>query len=82
MNFEESLVRLEEIVKNLEEGEISLEESLPLFEEGMKLLGNLKDYLVKAETKIEKLIKDSEGKFKTNEYRELSKRLEEERLSL
>jgi exodeoxyribonuclease VII small subunit len=78
MKFEESLSRLEEIVKNLEEGEISLEESLPLFEEGIKLLTMLKDYLTEAETKIEKLIKDSEGKFKTNEYRELSEGLEEE----
>lgn len=77
MKFEESLGRLEEIVKNLEEGEISLEESLPLFEEGIKLLGGLKSYLSRAETKIEKLIKDSEGKFKTSEYRELSKGLEE-----
>lgn len=77
MKFEESLGRLEEIVKNLEEGEISLEESLPLFEEGIKLLGGLKSYLSQAETKIEKLIKDSEGKFKTSEYRELSKGLEE-----
>jgi exodeoxyribonuclease VII small subunit len=78
MKFEESLDRLEEIVKNLEEGEISLEESLPLFEEGMKLLGKLKGYLSTAEGKIEKLIKDSEGKFKTSEYRELSTNLEEE----
>ena len=77
MKFEESLNRLEEIVKNLEEGEISLEDSLPLFEEGIKLLGGLKSYLSQAETKIEKLIKDSEGKFKTSEYRELSKGLEE-----
>ncbi len=78
MKFEESLSRLEEIVKNLEEGEISLEESLPLFEEGIKLLTELKDYLSVAETKIEKLIKDSEGKFKIDGYRELSQRLEEE----
>ena len=58
--------------------EISLEETLPLFEEGIKLLNGLKDYLSAAEIKIEKLIKDSEGKFKIDEYRELSKRLEEE----
>jgi len=77
MKFEESLNRLEEIVKKLEEGEISLEESLPLFEKGIKLLTDLKEHLSKAETKIEKLIKDSEGQFKTDEYRELSERLEE-----
>jgi exodeoxyribonuclease VII small subunit len=78
MKFEESLNHLEKIVKKLEEGEISLEESLPLFEEGMKLLGKLKDYLAQAETKIEKLIKDNTGKFKTDEYRELSEELEKE----
>jgi exodeoxyribonuclease VII small subunit len=78
MDFEESLNKLEDIVQKLEKGEISLEESLPLFEEGMEILGNLKDYLSNAEIKIEKLIKDSEGKFKTDEYRELSEELEEE----
>jgi len=78
MNFEESLNKLEAIVEKLEKGEISLEETLPLFEEGMEILSNLKDYLADAEIKIEKLIKDSEGKFKTDEYRELSKGLEEE----
>ncbi|MEJ2567982.1 MAG: exodeoxyribonuclease VII small subunit [candidate division WOR-3 bacterium] len=78
MKFEESLNRLEEIVKNLEEGEISLEESLPLFEKGIKILTELKEYLSKAETRIEKLIKDSEGQFRTDEYRELSDDLEEE----
>jgi exodeoxyribonuclease VII small subunit len=78
MNFEESLNRLEEIVRKLEESEVSLEEAMLLFEEGMKLLGTLKDYLAKAETKIERLIKDNEGKFKTNEYRELSEELEKE----
>jgi exodeoxyribonuclease VII small subunit len=78
MDFEESLNKLEDIVQKLEKGEISLEESLPLFEEGMEILGNLKDYLSNAEIKIEELIKDSEGKFKTDEYRELSEELEEE----
>jgi exodeoxyribonuclease VII small subunit len=78
MKFEESLNNLEEIVKKLEKGEISLEESLPLFEKGMKLLTELKEYLSGAETRIEKLIKDSEGQFQTDEYRELSGNLEEE----
>jgi len=78
MNFEESLNKLEGIVGKLEKGEISLEESLPLFEKGMEILSNLKDYLANAEIKIEKLIKDSEGKFKTDEYRELPEKLEEE----
>lgn len=62
----------------MEGEEISLDETLELFEEGMNLLVELKNYLQKAETKIEKLIKDAEGKLKTDEYRELSEEMEEE----
>ncbi|MEA1912892.1 MAG: exodeoxyribonuclease VII small subunit [candidate division WOR-3 bacterium] len=78
MEFEKSLNRLEEIVQKMERGEAPLEESLELFEEGMNLLAELKEYLSKAEIKIEKLIKDSEGKIKTDEYKELSQKMEEE----
>jgi exodeoxyribonuclease VII small subunit len=35
--FEECLQRLEQIVEQLEKGDIPLEQSLALFEEGMKL---------------------------------------------
>ncbi len=37
LNFEESLQRLDEIVKKLESGECSLEDSFKLFEEGTTL---------------------------------------------
>jgi len=72
MEFEKSLTRLTKIVDKLEKGEVPLEESLSLFEEGMNLLAGLKEYLSAAETKIQKLIKDSEGKIGTDEYTELS----------
>lgn len=78
MKFEKTLNRLEEIVDKLEKGEIPLEDSLKLFEEGMNLLAELKKYLLDAEFKIQKLIKDSEGRLKTDEYKELSGTLEEE----
>ncbi len=77
MEFEKSLKRLEEIVDKLEKGELQLEESLKHFEEGMNLLADLKEYLGSAEIKIQKLIKDSEGRLKTDEYTELSGGLEE-----
>jgi len=77
MKFEKSLNRLEEIVDELEKGEISLEDSLKFFEEGMNLLAELKKYLLDAEFKIQKLIKDSEGRLKTDEYKELSGTVEE-----
>jgi len=35
ISFEESLKRLEEIVEELEKGELSLDEALKLYEEGM-----------------------------------------------
>ena len=78
MKFEKSLNRLEEIVDELEKGEISLEDSLKFFEEGMNLLAELKKYLLDAEFKIKKLIEDSEGRLKTDEYKELSGTVEEE----
>ncbi len=78
MEFEKSLNRLEEIVDELEKGEVPLENSLELFEEGMNLLAELKKYLLDAEIKIQKLIKDSEGRLKTDEYKELSSTVEEE----
>ena len=36
-SFEESLAKLEQITKELEEGDLSLEESLKYFDEGVKL---------------------------------------------
>ena len=37
LSFEESLTELENIVQNLEQGELSLEESMTLFERGLNL---------------------------------------------
>lgn len=78
MEFEKSLAKLEEIVEKLEKGDVDLDESIELFEKGMNLLNDLKEYLGKAESKIQKLIRDSEGNLKADEYKELSERLEEE----
>ncbi len=64
-SFEEALNRLEEIVLELEEGELSLEEALGKFEEGIKLSRLCTQKLTQAEGKIRKLIKTTEGEFKT-----------------
>jgi exodeoxyribonuclease VII small subunit len=53
--FEQSLARLEEIVHQLEEGNLGLEDSLARYEEGMKLLRQAYELLQKAERKIELL---------------------------
>jgi exodeoxyribonuclease VII small subunit len=60
-NFEDSLKRLEEIVRELESGEMPLEESLRVFEEGMKLLSLCSKKLEEAEKKVTLLVEDEEG---------------------
>ncbi len=50
--YEESIKKLEEIVKKLESGDYSLEESIKLFEQGTKLSASCYAMLEKAEQKI------------------------------
>lgn len=52
MTFEASMLRLEEIVKEMESGELSLEKSMKLYEEGTKLALKCKEQLEKAQMKI------------------------------
>ena len=51
-NFESSLEKLENLVSDLESGELSLDESIKKFEEGIKLYKSCKDILSEAESKI------------------------------
>jgi exodeoxyribonuclease VII small subunit len=59
--FEEALARLEEIVKELESGDLPLELSLKLFEEGIKLSRICNKRLEDAERRVEVLLKDKAG---------------------
>ena len=52
LSFEDSIRRLDEIVKHLEEGDLPLEESLALFEEGTGLVKNCGALLDEAEQKV------------------------------
>lgn len=61
MSFEQSLGRLEEIVKSLEKGDVSLSDSMKLFEEGTKLIRKCGDELDKAEQQVVKLRKGVDG---------------------
>jgi len=60
--FEEALEELERVVERLESGELSLEESLAAFEEGVGLVKYCNQKLTEIERKIERLVKDKEGK--------------------
>jgi len=64
-SFEEALRKLEKIVLDLEEGELSLEEALKKFEEGIELSRFCTQKLARAEEKVKKLVKTTEGEFKT-----------------
>lgn len=61
ITFEQSLSRLESIVKELESGDISLEESLVLFEEGVRLSGVCSELLKNAKQKVDILIESADG---------------------
>ncbi len=58
MNFENAMIRLEEIAGLLEDGSRSLDESLKLFEEANKLSTFCFSRLDEAEQKLKLLVKD------------------------
>jgi exodeoxyribonuclease VII small subunit len=68
--FEAALARLEEIVSELEKGDVPLEQSLKLFEEGIKLSRICNKRLEEAERKVEILLKDKNGNIKAEEFEE------------
>ena len=57
LSFEQSLARLDEIVRHLEKGDLPLKESLTLFEEGTGLIKNCGTMLDEAEQQVVKLKK-------------------------
>ena len=59
--FEESMARLEQIVRAMERGDVALEESLKLFQEGTKLVQGCTKLLDKAELEVVKLMKGPDG---------------------
>ncbi|HYO92537.1 MAG TPA: exodeoxyribonuclease VII small subunit [Pyrinomonadaceae bacterium] len=69
-SFENSLVALEKIVRELERGDLPLERSLELFEEGVKLSRECQERLNSAERRIELLLHDNEGQPIISEFDE------------
>lgn len=69
-SFEESLTKLEEIVAQLERGDLSLEDSVRLFEEGSRLSADCRKQLEEAEGKVEMLVKQRDGSMKREPFGE------------
>ncbi len=59
--FEESMARLEQIVRGLEQGNVPLEESLKLFQEGTELVRSCGKLLDEAELQIKKVMTAADG---------------------
>ena len=55
LSIEETFVRLEEVLKKLQEGECSLEDSFRYYEEGMKLVKSCHDKIDRVEKQIQVL---------------------------
>ena len=60
--FEASLEALEQIVRELEQGDLPLEKSLELFEQGIRLSRECQERLSQAERRIELLLRDNQGR--------------------
>ena len=74
--FEECLERLEQIVGELEKGEISLERALGLFEEGIQLSNSCRQELEQAEGKVDVLL-NRNGKLQPEAFETVPERAAE-----
>lgn len=68
--FEDTLERLQGLVRDLESGECSLEDSIRKFEEGMALARSCQDRLTQAEQKIEILLKADKNGIQSEPFRD------------
>ena len=68
LKFEQALKRLEEIVEEMEAGEVSLDDLLKKYEEGMKLAQFCQAKLNEAQQKIEVLTKSKSGEVKLRAF--------------
>jgi exodeoxyribonuclease VII small subunit len=69
--FEVALEDLEQVVEQLESGELSLEDSLAAFEKGVGLVKYCNQKLNEAEKRVELLVKDKEGKLELKPFEDL-----------
>jgi exodeoxyribonuclease VII small subunit len=70
-DFEASLRQLEQIVEQLEAGDLPLEQSLALFEQGVQLSRDCQKRLDEAERRVEILLKDESGSYTPSPFEEM-----------
>ncbi|MDM7998018.1 MAG: exodeoxyribonuclease VII small subunit [Acidobacteriota bacterium] len=69
-DFESALKSLEDIVAQLEAGDLTLDRALELFEEGIKVSRFCSSKLEEAERKVEVLMKTASGEMKEMPFAE------------
>ena len=68
--FEESMARLEQIVRAMERGDVPLEESLKLFQEGTQLVQTCGKLLDEAQLQIQKVMTAADGSPVMEDFRD------------
>ena len=59
--FEQAIEQLEDIVEQIESGEVGLEQAIERYEQGQKLIHRCRGILDKAERRIAELTEDADG---------------------
>ena len=73
MSFEEAMSELEEVIGQLERGNVPLEDSIKLYERGTELKKRCEKKLMDAEEKVQKITLDKEGN-STGEVTEIERK--------
>ena len=68
--FEESMQRLEQIVRAMERGDVALEESLKLFQEGTELVCSCQKLLDEAQLQVKKIMTAADGSPVEEDFRD------------
>jgi exodeoxyribonuclease VII small subunit len=63
VTFEQSLARLEEIVRDLERNDLDLDQALRLFEEGIAHLRSAGESLRTVDARVQQLVEAADGSF-------------------
>ena len=68
--FEQSMARLEQIVRAMERGDVALEESLKLCQEGTELVRSCQKLLDEAQLQVKKIMTAPDGSPVEEEFRD------------
>jgi len=68
LKFDEAIADLEQVVEQLESGDLSLEDSLAAFEKGVGLVRYCNQKLSEVEKKVELLVKDKQGQLQLKAF--------------